>query len=165
MPKVYLSLGTNLGNKTENLHQAVQKITEQIGNLVSLSAFYSTEPWGFNSEHSFLNAAVCIETVLEPHAVLHRTKNIERELGRKHKSINRVYSDRLIDIDLLIYDQVALREEELVLPHPLMTERLFVMDPLAEIAPDLIHPTVSKTMKELQKALKEKEKKQTVRTC
>ncbi|NCC10387.1 MAG: 2-amino-4-hydroxy-6-hydroxymethyldihydropteridine diphosphokinase [Bacteroidia bacterium] len=159
MSKVYLSLGTNLGNKAENLRQAVRKITEQIGDLVSLSAFYATEPWGFSSEHTFLNAAICIETGLDPYAVLHRTKEIERDLGRKHKSANRVYSDRLIDIDLLIYEQVSLQEEELTLPHPLMAERLFVMEPLAEIAPHLIHPTMNKTIGQLQEELKEKEKR------
>ena len=147
--KVYLGLGTNLGNKEQNLRMAVEKIEERIGKLVSLSAFYATDPWGFLSEHSFLNAAVCIDTDLMPLEVLRMTQEIECELGRMKKSVNGIYGDRLIDIDLLLYDGIILNEDELVLPHPLMTKRRFVMEPLTEIAPNLIHPVLHRTMKEL----------------
>ena len=154
MAKVYLGLGTNLGDKEQNLRDAVQKIEEQIGKVVSLSAFYVTAPWGFTSENSFLNAAACVETELSPLDVLQKTQAIERELGRMKKSINGAYSDRLIDIDLLLYDNLVLSVTsptgaELNLPHPLMTERDFVMKPLAEIAPELVHPVLGKTMREL----------------
>ena len=101
MAKVYISLGTNLGDKEQNLRTAA-KIEEQ--ERVSLSAFYITALWGFDSEHSFLNAAACMETELSPLEVLQKTQEIERELGRTHKSVGGVYSDRLIDIDLLFYD-------------------------------------------------------------
>lgn len=154
MAKVYVGLGTNLGDKEQNLRDAVQKIEEQIGKVVSLSAFYVTAPWGFVSENSFLNAAACVETDLPPLDVLQETQSIERELGRTKKSVDGVYSDRLIDIDLLLYEDLVLSVTspsgaELNLPHPLMTERDFVMKPLAEIAPDLVHPVLGKTMREL----------------
>ena len=148
MAKVYISLGTNLGDKEQNLRTAVQKIEEQVGKVISLSAFYITAPWGFDSEHSFLNAAACVETELSPLEVLQKTQEIERELGRTHKSVGGVYSDRLIDIDLLLYDDLILSVTSpsgaaLNLPHPLMAERDFVMRPLTEIAPELVHPVLS----------------------
>ena len=149
MAKVYVGLGTNLGDKEQNLKVAVQKIEEQIGKVVSLSAFYATAPWGFSSEHTFLNAAACVETLLPPLSVLHLTQEIEREIGRTHKSVGGVYSDRVIDIDLLLYGDRVLDTPELKLPHPLMHERRFVMEPLAEIAPDLVHPILKKKMREL----------------
>ena len=146
---VYLGLGTNLGDKEQNLRMSIKKIEERIGNVVSLSAFYATAPWGFSSENSFLNAAVCVETTLLPLQVLEETQRIERELGRTEKSVNGLYADRLIDIDLLLYDDRVMDAERLILPHPLMTERRFVMEPLSEIAPDVVHPVLHKTMKEL----------------
>ena len=101
--KVYLGLGTNLGDKELNLRVALQKIEERIGKIISLSAFYATAPWGFQSENNFLNAAVGVETVLSPVGILESTQRIEQEIGRLHKSRDGVYSDRLIDIDLLLY--------------------------------------------------------------
>ena len=137
MMYVYFGLGTNLGDKEHNLRLAVRKIEERVGKVVSLSAFYATAPWGFSSEHTFLNAAACVETLLPPLSVLHLTQEIER------------YSDRVIDIDLLLYGDRVLDTPELKLPHPLMHERRFVMEPLAEIAPDLVHPILKKKMREL----------------
>jgi len=161
MAKVYVGLGTNLGDKEQNLRDAVQKIEEQIGKVVSLSAFYVTAPWGFTSENSFLNAAACVDTDLSPLAVLQETQAIERELGRTKKSVDGVYSDRLIDIDLLFYEDLVLSVTsptgaELNLPHPLMTERDFVMLPLTEIAPELVHPVFGKTMKEISSGIKKR---------
>ena len=101
--KVYLGLGTNLGDKELNLRVALQKIEERIGKIISLSAFYATAPWGFQSENNFLNAAVGVETVLSPVGILESTQRIEQEIGRLHKSRDGVYSDRLIDIDLLLW--------------------------------------------------------------
>lgn len=101
--KVYLGLGTNLGDKELNLRVALQKIEERIGKIISLSAFYATAPWGFQSENNFLNTAVGVETVLSPVGILESTQRIEQEIGRLHKSRDGVYSDRLIDIDLLLY--------------------------------------------------------------
>ena len=133
MAEVYVGLGTNLGDKEQNLRDAVQKIEEQIGKVVSLSAFYVTAPWGFASENSFLNAAACVDTDLSPLEVLRETQLIERELGRTTKSVDGVYCDRIIDIDILTYDDIKVDDPDLKIPHPLMEERDFVMIPLKEI--------------------------------
>lgn len=149
MATVYLGLGTNLGDKEANLRTAIYKLQERIGKQVSLSSFYETAPWGFESDHSFLNAAIGLETSLSPIEILHITQEIEKELGRTKKSVNGSYSDRLIDIDILLYDTLVLQTSELTIPHPLMTERDFVMNPLIEIAGSVIHPTRQKTLSEL----------------
>ena len=149
MATVYLGLGTNLGNKEANLRTAIHKLQKRIGKQVSLSSFYETAPWGFESDHSFLNAAIGLETSLSPIEILHITQEIEKELGRTKKSVNGSYSDRLIDIDILLYDTLVLQTPELTIPHPLMTERDFVMNPLLEIAGNVIHPTRQKTLSEL----------------
>jgi 2-amino-4-hydroxy-6-hydroxymethyldihydropteridine diphosphokinase len=153
MSKVYLGLGTNLGDKEANIETAVQYINELVGEVISQSAHYVTEPWGFDSTNTFINIVLCAETKLSPREVLNLTKQIERQMGRTHKSVNRQYKDRIIDIDILLYDDMILNEADLVIPHPLMTERLFVMQPLAEIAPQLIHPTLHLTIFQLLKSL------------
>ncbi|WP_289104908.1 2-amino-4-hydroxy-6-hydroxymethyldihydropteridine diphosphokinase [uncultured Bacteroides sp.] len=149
MAKVFLGLGTNLGDKRNNLLTAVNHIEEKIGRVTSLSSFYVTEPWGFESDNSFLNAALCVDTSLEPAAILHIIKEIEVEMGRTQKSVNKVYSDRPIDIDILLYDDMIMKSDELTIPHPLMTERDFVMKPLVEIAGDAVHPVFKKRLKEI----------------
>lgn len=146
MAIVYLGLGTNLGDKAANLHAAVHLISGKIGKVISLSSFYATAPWGFESENSFLNAAICVETSLSPLEVLHRTQEIERTLGRTHKSTGGIYHDRIIDIDLLLYNKEIIQIPELTLPHPLMLQRDFVMNPLVEIAPDVVHPVFGKKL-------------------
>ncbi|MBR8707488.1 2-amino-4-hydroxy-6-hydroxymethyldihydropteridine diphosphokinase [Bacteroides pyogenes] len=163
MHRVYISLGTNLGDKERNLRLALKHIEEQIGKVVSLSAFYATAPWGFTSDNSFLNAAACVETGLLPLDVLERTQSVERRLGRKQKSVNGAYKDRLIDIDLLLYDDWVVSDvspsgARLTLPHPLMAERDFVLQPLAEIAPQLLHPVLGKTVEQLHAGLLDKER-------
>lgn len=146
MAIVYLGLGTNLGDKAANLHAAVHLISGKIGKVISLSSFYATAPWGFESENSFLNAAICVETSLSPLEVLHRTQEIERTLGRTHKSTGGIYHDRIIDIDLLLYNKEIIQTPELTIPHPLMLQRDFVMNPLVEIAPDVVHPVFGKKL-------------------
>ena len=133
---VYLSLGTNLGDKETNLRMAVEEIVKRVGEVTSLSAFHASEPWGFESENSFLNAVCCVSTDLAPTELLHVTQEIERSLGRLKKSVNGIYSDRIIDIDILLYDDWHIDTPELTIPHPLMWERDFVMIPLREIAPE-----------------------------
>lgn len=137
---VYLGLGTNLGNKEANLNEAVEEIKKRVGEVTSLSAFYTTEPWGFESDHSFLNAVCRVSTPFSPIEVLHLAQEIERTLGRLKKSVNRQYSDRSIDIDILLYDDIHINTPELTIPHPLMWEREFVTIPLKEIAPEITNP-------------------------
>ena len=131
--QVYLGLGTNLGDKEANLKAAIEEIRKRVGKITSLSAFYASEPWGFKSENSFLNAVCCVSTHFSPIEVLHLTQDIERTLGRHKKSVNGQYSDRLIDIDILLYDDLHISTPELTIPHPLMCQRDFVMIPLKEI--------------------------------
>ena len=141
--KYYLGLGTNLGDREENLRTAVRLLEERVGKVTSLSAFYATEPWGFTSANTFLNAAAELHTSLSPLEVLARTQEIECMMGRRHKSVNGVYADRVIDIDLLLgFDDtgalVRMDTPRLRLPHPLMHLRDFVLRPLAEIAPEVV---------------------------
>lgn len=130
---VYLSLGTNLGDKEHNITEAINKIKELVGDVVRQSALYATKPWGFESENDFINAAVCVETKLSPRELLDTTQKIERSMGRTRKSENGKYHDRLIDIDILLYGDEHIDEPDLKVPHPLMAERDFVMKPLSEI--------------------------------
>ena len=147
--KVYFSLGSNLGDRAQLLEKALTLLNKEIGNLVSRSSFYETEPWGFSSNHPFLNACCLCETELSPLEVLHRTQQIEKELGRKRKSKNKKYHDRPIDIDLLLCDNLTINTKELTIPHPFMQERRFVLEPLKEIAPDVIHPVLHISISEM----------------
>lgn len=131
--KVYFSLGTNLGDKEANIGEAIRKISELIGTVERQSTLYVTEPWGFESENLFVNAAVCCTTGLTPRQVLDATQRIEREMGRKVKSVDGQYHDRIIDIDILMFGDLKIDEPDLKIPHPLMHEREFVMKPLNEI--------------------------------
>ena len=133
MHKLYISLGANLGNKEETMHRAIALINERIGSVLRTSSFIETEPWGFQSENTFLNAACLVETSLTPIQCLKETQKIERLLGRTTKSKNGEYHDRPIDLDLLLYDNLEMHTPELTLPHPHMQERDFVMIPLKEI--------------------------------
>ena len=133
MHQVYLSLGSNLDDRKDNLAQAIRLIGERVGEVLRKSSFLETKPWGFESDNLFVNACVLCETTLTPRQVLRATQKIERELGRTHKSVNGHYADRLIDIDILLYDDLRVDEPDLQIPHPLMFERDFVMIPLGEI--------------------------------
>ncbi|MBQ3925431.1 MAG: 2-amino-4-hydroxy-6-hydroxymethyldihydropteridine diphosphokinase [Bacteroidaceae bacterium] len=143
---VYLSLGTNLGDKEQNLLSAITTIGRRIGPIRAQSAFLATEPWGFESDNTFLNCAVCVETTLSPIALLDETQQIERDMGRTQKSTSQLstvncqlstvtYHDRIIDIDILLYDDLHITTPRLTIPHPLMYKRDFVLIPLREILP------------------------------
>ena len=131
--KVYMSLGANLGDREGNIKLAIQQISELIGPVVRQSALLETAPWGFSSANTFINAAVCSQTSLSPRQVLKATQDIERTLGRTQKSTDGQYHDRPIDIDILLYDDLHVNEPDLVIPHPHMNERQFVLQPLNEI--------------------------------
>ena len=139
LKQLYLSLGSNLGDRERMLHRAIALIDERIGTVQRVSSFIETEPWGFESEHPFLNAAVMVLTTLSPEQCLKETQQIERELGRTTKSKDGIYHDRPIDIDLLMYGDLKLSTPTLTLPHPRMQERDFVMIPLREILPNTVN--------------------------
>lgn len=153
MAIVYLGLGTNIGNRRGNLVKAAALLAERVGDILALSGFMETEPWGFDSENLFLNAAIKMETPLTPDELLSATQAIEREMGREKKS-DGSYHDRVIDIDILLYDNRVIEQPGLIVPHPLMQERLFVMAPLAEIAPFERHPLLGRTFMELADGLR-----------
>ena len=133
MYKVYLSLGTNLGNRKRNIREAIDKIGVQIGVVERQSALYETEPWGYSSPNDFINSCVMVLTAMAPRQVLEATQRIEQEMGRILKSVNGEYHDRIIDIDILMIDDLVIDEPDFKIPHPLMEERDFVMKPLKEI--------------------------------
>lgn len=133
MPTTYLSLGSNLGDRRQLLHTAINEIAERVGRVEAISSCIETEPVGFDSVHLFLNMAVRITTELNPYELLKVLKQLERDLGRTRKSHDGVHYDRTIDIDILLYDNLEVNSEELQIPHPRMWERDFVMRPLKEI--------------------------------
>lgn len=150
---IYLALGSNLGDKKRNIESAIEQIELRIGKVITLSSIYETLPVGFESENSFLNAACRVSTKLHPLEVLQSTQVIEKELGRKSKSIDQAYSDRIIDIDLLLFDNQIIEYPQLIVPHPHLHERDFVLNPLAEIAPNVYHPILKETISELKNKL------------
>ena len=136
--QVYLGLGSNLGQREENLRKAIRLIHERVGEVVRQSSFIETEPWGFESDHPFMNAAVLCLTEKSPREVLRLTQQIERDLGKSKEHATQrgessKFHDRPIDIDILLYDELTVDEPDLQIPHPLMYERDFVMIPLKEI--------------------------------
>ena len=166
MNKVTLLIGGNLGDRELLINQATEQIRQRIGSVVALSSVYETEPWGEfeirNSEfgiRNFLNRALVVETTLSAWQVLRRGLDIEAGLGRKRDLKDfkdtrgfkdaRVYRSRPMDIDLIFYDGVVVNTPELTLPHPRMHLRRFVLEPLAEIMPDYVHPVFQKTITQL----------------
>ena len=131
--EVFLSLGSNLGDRSKNLESAISLIGSRAGDVTAVSSFIETKPVGFKSENRFVNCAVRIVTALDPFEQLRITQQIERELGRTTKSVGGVYSDRTIDIDILLYGNAVIDTPELKIPHPQMRKRDFVMIPLKEI--------------------------------
>jgi 2-amino-4-hydroxy-6-hydroxymethyldihydropteridine diphosphokinase len=150
--KVYLSLGSNLGNRQENLDRALKLLSERM-RMGKVSSIYDTEAVGPISQPRFLNLACEVFTRLAPEGLLALVKGIELKMGRYSRS----GEPRIIDIDIVLYGDQVINTPSLVVPHPKMHERSFVLIPLAEIAPDFVHPVLKKTMKELNKAIKEKQ--------
>lgn len=142
--RVYLGLGSNLGDRESLLRRAIELIGERVGKVVRCSSLIETEPWGFESQHPFLNGVVLCQTALTPRQLLEATQRIERLLGKTREHATRrtahcpqlsahCYKDRPIDIDILLYDEATVDEPDLKIPHPLMHERPFVMIPLNEL--------------------------------
>ena len=146
---VYLSLGSNLGEREENLRNAIERLRE-VGEVAAVSSFYETEPVEFTAQPWFLNLAVELRTELMPKQLLAAVLRIEREMGRKRLQPK---GPRLIDIDILLFGNAAVKSTGLTIPHPAMQERKFVLAPLAEIAPEVRHPVLKTTVKEMLQEL------------
>lgn len=155
--RVYLGLGTNQGDKANNLTRAIEALSLALGPSNAVSRFIETDPWGFESKNGFLNCVAAFETELSPLELLDTTERIERELGRTQKSAGGIYHDRIIDIDILLYGDKVVENPRLTIPHPLMHKRTFVLEPLAEIAPEAIHPAIGNSIRELLEELRENE--------
>jgi 2-amino-4-hydroxy-6-hydroxymethyldihydropteridine diphosphokinase len=154
MQTVYLGLGSNLGNREENLARACSIIGGNCGRVLAVSAVYETDPVGFSSDSRFLNAALALETKISPSDLMEKLLEIEASLGRVRSG--RGYSSRTIDIDILLYGNKIIDSNTLKVPHPFMHERLFVLEPLNEIAPDAVHPVTGKRIAEMLNSLKSK---------
>ena len=144
---VFLGLGSNQGEKIKNCEQAIEEILKlEEGFLLSRSSWYYSEPWGRDDQDWFINGVIQIRTELYPDELLMKFKEIEKRLGRKNRE---KWGPRVIDIDILFYDDLFLESPEMDIPHPRILERNFVLIPLAEIAPQFVHPVLKKTIKEL----------------
>lgn len=145
MSLVALSLGSNLGSREENLRKAIEKL-KLLGSVIKVSPVYETEPYGYFDQPKFLNCAVLLETNLKPDELLNKIKSIERELGRKEATH---WKERIIDIDIVLLEDLIMETPPLTIPHPDMQYREFVLKPLSDIAPEMVHPVLKKNIKEL----------------
>ncbi|MPL98541.1 Bifunctional folate synthesis protein [bioreactor metagenome] len=147
--KVYLSLGSNDGAREEQLRMAIEAIGKLVGKVIKVSRIYEGEPIGFESDKRFLNLCLELKTEDGPSQLLLKLEAIEVKLGRLKPSIFSEYTDRTIDLDIIFFDEIAISSKDLTIPHPRMHERRFVLEPLAELCPDFIHPVLKKTVQEL----------------
>jgi 2-amino-4-hydroxy-6-hydroxymethyldihydropteridine diphosphokinase len=153
MSIVYIGIGSNLGDREKNCARAIELLRGKGITITKKSSLYETEPWGIKDQPEFMNMAIAIETDLNPHELLALLQKVEVQIGRK-KSYQ--WGPRLIDLDILLYDNIVIDEESLKIPHPLMHERDFVLRPLREIAPGMIHPVLKMNMGELLQRLHNK---------
>jgi 2-amino-4-hydroxy-6-hydroxymethyldihydropteridine diphosphokinase len=144
--KVYLLLGSNIGDREQHIHHGVEQIRALAGNIVTISSFYETEPWGVTDQTDYLNAAALIETELTPEKLFHRLKSIEAGEGRTDQ---KKYAPRTLDIDILFYDDEVIHSDNLEIPHAKLHLRQFTLVPLNEIAGNFRHPVLKKTISEL----------------
>ena len=154
MNSAYLILGGNLGNKRKNLALALGMIRAGIGNILRGSNIYETEPWGLKNVKTFFNQVIEINTFLTPLELLEKKNKIESSFGRRRDQHNR-YQSRRMDIDILFYDKEVINMPELTIPHPRLHERNFVLMPLCELAAELIHPVLNKTIRQLKAECKD----------
>jgi 2-amino-4-hydroxy-6-hydroxymethyldihydropteridine diphosphokinase len=158
MKRVFLGIGTNLGDREANMKEAIAKIEEYIGRVLASSSVYETEPWGFKTGSDFLNIVLKVETELIPSGLLGRILMIESQFGRIRGE--KKYSSRVIDIDILLYGDQVIDEESIKIPHPLMHERKFVLIPLCEIEPNMLHPVLKEPFSYLLQNCKDKSRVQ-----
>ena len=151
--KVFLSLGSNIGDRIHNLSLARSKVFNEVGKSIINSKIYESEPWGYKFQASFLNQVIIIETYLSSKEVLEQILNIEKKLGRIRKGR---WGSRNIDIDILFYNDEIINLSNLIIPHPLIQNRNFILIPLNEIAKNYVHPQINKTISQLLKLSKDK---------
>ena len=149
MHQVFLGIGGNTGNKQDNFHKVYTFIKNELGDIINRSSVYETPPWGFESEENFWNQVFMIETQFTPEKLLENIAKIENWFGREH--VGGKYTSREMDIDILYFDELILKTETLTIPHPQIANRLFVLVPLAEIAPEFVHPQLQMTSLKLLK--------------
>jgi len=145
--KLVFSLGSNQGDRVENLGEACRQIELNVGKAILISSLYETEPWGFEAPDGFLNQALMIESTMGPEEVLKTVQKIEEEIGRAR--MVDFYTSRIIDIDIIFYDHLSINQPDLIIPHPLMQLRKFVLIPLNEIIPEFIHPVLKTTISQM----------------
>ena len=148
MVRVFIGFGSNLGDKLANIKRAITSINNELGQVVYHSSFYQSEPWGFTSSELFINGVLELNTNFSAEELLHGLKKIERNIGREEKTME-VYTDRLIDLDILYYGESLINKHGLEIPHPRIYDRRFVLEPMVEIAPNFIDVKVGESMKQL----------------
>ena len=155
MYAVYIGFGSNIGDRLAHIQNAIHTLSKTEGiTLQKISSIYTTDPVGYEAQAQFLNGVAAIQTSLSPHSLLHTLKDIETAIGRKHRIR---WGPREIDLDILIYGNLCVQTEKLVIPHPEMHLRGFVLVPLAEIAPDLVHPVFQESIQTLRGGLEDDE--------
>ena len=153
MPLAYIGFGSNIGDRLAHIQNAIQTLSKTEGiTLQKISSVYKTDPVGYEAQAQFLNGVAAIQTTLPPLSLLHILKDIETAIGRKHRTR---WGPREIDLDILIYGDMCLQTEKLIIPHPEMHRRGFVLVPLAEIAPDLVHPVFQESIQTLRNRLED----------
>ena len=150
MHNVFIAIGTNLGDKEENIRQSIKKMEQNNIHIIKKSNVYKTMPYGYKNQPVFLNCVVQAETMLSPEELLYVLLSIEKQMGRKRKIH---WGPRIIDLDIIFYDNLIINSSNLKIPHPDMQNREFVLKPLCDIAPNFVHPVLHKTVKELLKEL------------
>ena len=148
--QIFIGLGTNMGERALNLQNAIERIEKKVGRVLAQSSIYETPAWGLTDQPDFLNQVIEIETAQSPPQILENILQIEIEMGRIRE---KKWGPRLIDLDILFYNNLILNTENLQIPHPYIHQRAFVLEPLNEIAPNFVHPVFEKTISDLVKEL------------
>ena len=155
MNEVYLQLGSNIGDRLDNLDQSIKIITERIGNVLEKSSVYESTPWGVENQRNFLNQVIFVKSNFDPYTILDLVLQIEKDMGRIRIE---KWGERIIDIDILFIDDLIIESENLCIPHEFIAKRKFVLQPICEIAPGFIHPRLNKTISKLLEECIDEEK-------